>query len=322
MKLLEQIFSVTNKDKHKIITILGVKLKFTKENFNCRYRISQYLRKKRGGAFATRYYLSKYLYVPQLVEKELDNIPQNEIDKQTDNVWTMWLQEDVPECMEMCLTTIKNIYPNVKYITEKNMFDYIDIPDYIYKKYKAGIIKAPHFSDYIRACLLDKYGGTWIDASCILLNRVPEFITKQNFFVLQSDNKNNFSNFFIHSAINNYCIKTMRIFLEEYWKHEDITIDYFFFHQYLHLLRTSLPQYKKMYKDIIPYVNAIVRYMTDNIAYNADEDCWNYLSKNCFMYKFQRKSQAAIKNPNSWYWFLINKYRHGELLTPDSVNKY
>ena len=42
----------------------------------------------------------------------------------------MWLQEDVPECMEMCLTTIKNIYPNVKYITEKNMFDYIDIPDY------------------------------------------------------------------------------------------------------------------------------------------------------------------------------------------------
>ena len=203
MKLLEQIFSVTNKDKHKIITILGVKLKFTKENFNCRYRISQYLRKKKGGAFATRYYLSKYLYVPQLVEKELDNIPQNEIDKQTDNVWTMWLQEDVPECMEMCLTTIKNIYPNVKYITEKNMFDYIDIPDYIYKKYKAGIIKAPHFSDYIRVCLLDKYGGTWIDASCILLNRVPEFITKQNFFVLQSDNKNNFSNFFIHSAINN-----------------------------------------------------------------------------------------------------------------------
>ena len=30
MKLLEQIFSVTNKDKHKIITILGVKMKFTK----------------------------------------------------------------------------------------------------------------------------------------------------------------------------------------------------------------------------------------------------------------------------------------------------
>ena len=26
MKLLEQIFSVTNKDKHKIITILGVKI--------------------------------------------------------------------------------------------------------------------------------------------------------------------------------------------------------------------------------------------------------------------------------------------------------
>ena len=322
MKLLEQIFSVTNKDKHKIITIFGVKMKFTKENFNCRYRISQYLRKKRGGAFATRYYLSKYLYVPQLVEKELDNIPQNEIDKQTDNVWTMWLQEDVPELIQMCLSTIKKQYPNAIVITESNMFNYINVPDYIYKKYKNGTIKPCHFSDYLRICLLDKYGGTWIDSTCYMLTKVPQYMTKENFFIMQDIYRKTISNFFIHSAKNNYLTKSMRIFLEEYWKKEDITIDYFFFHAFFLLLVSNDNTAKAVWENIPNGLNHITWQIQMQQGKKVNMDMLKYLLKTSFMYKLNRKNKTCINNPDSWYWFLINKYRHGELLTPDSVNKY
>ena len=225
MKLLEQIFSVTNKDKHKIITILGVKMKFTKENFSYRYRKFQKIKKKNGAGTATRYYLSKYLYVPELTKQELQNIPQEEINKPTDNIWTMWLQEDVPELIQMCLSTIKKQYPNAIVITESNMFNYINVPDYIYKKYKNGTIKPCHFSDYLRICLLDKYGGTWIDSTCYMLTKVPQYMTKENFFIMQDIYRKTISHFFIHSAKNNYLTKSMRIFLEEYWKKEHNTID-------------------------------------------------------------------------------------------------
>lgn len=279
MKLLEQIFSVTNKDKHKIITILGVKMKFTKENFSYRYRKFQKIKKKNGAGTATRYYLSKYLYVPELVEKELDNIPQNEIDKQTDNVWTMWLQEDVPELIQMCLSTIKKQYPNAIVITESNMFNYINIPDYIYKKYKNGTIKPCHFSDYLRICLLDKYGGTWIDSTCYMLTKVPQYMTKENFFIMQDIYRKTISNFFIHSAKNNYLTKSMRIFLEEYWKKEDITIDYFFFHAFFLLLVSNDNTAKAVWENIPNGLNHITWQIQMQQGKNVNMDMWKYLLK-------------------------------------------
>ena len=73
------------------------------------------------------------------------------------------------------------------------MQNYVNIPDYIYKKFKEGKITPPHFSDYIRCCLLDKYGGLWLDASLYMLDKVPSFITKQNFFILSHQNKKDIS---------------------------------------------------------------------------------------------------------------------------------
>lgn len=322
MKLLEQIFSVTNKDKHKIITILGVKMKFTKENFSYRYRKFQKIKKKNGAGTATRYYLSKYLYVPELTKQELQNIPQEEINKPTDNIGTMWLQEDVPELIQMCLSTIKKQYPNAIVITESNMFNYINISDYIYKKYKNGTIKPCHFSDYLRICLLDKYGGTWIDSTCYMLTKVPQYMTKENFFIMQDIYRKTISNFFIHSAKNNYLTKSMRIFLEEYWKKEDITIDYFFFHAFFLLLVSNDNTAKAVWENIPNGLNHITWQIQMQQGKKVNMDMLKYLLKTSFMYKLNRKNKTCINNPDSWYCFLINKYRHGELLTPDSVNKY
>ena len=48
-------------------------------------------------------------------------------------------------------------------ITQDNLFNYVQFPDYILKKWEAGVITNTHFSDLLRLELLIKYGGTWSD---------------------------------------------------------------------------------------------------------------------------------------------------------------
>lgn len=301
------MFSIDEEDDHIVLIVLGIQIKFRKTYFMLKFLKFNIYKWLFGSQKGNKLYLSKYLYIRKIVKEKFELIPKDEIDKQSEYVWTMWLQENPPKIIELCLDSIKKIYPNVIIITEKNIFNYIEIPDIIYKKYKAGIIEPWHFSDYIRLCLLDKYGGTWIDGSCLMLKNVPDFITKQPFFVLQNPSSKDISNFFLHSAKNNYFTKTIKTFLEEYWKKENAAIDYFFFHIFVQIIRKKCKICKNIWDNIIPYPNSIVRYFTDNINLNYDEEAWNYLSKSCFMYKLQRKKIQAVNNPQSWYNFFINK---------------
>lgn len=316
----KKIFSKQQIGKHKVINIFGIKIKITKNDCNInawsfRYIYYKFLKSLSNGCYATGIYLSRYKYAADLAKKELESIPENEKNKLTGKFWTMWLQDDIPEPIQMCLDSIKRIYPDIIMITEKNLHEYVEVPAYMSEKYKKGIIQPMHYSDWIRMYLLDKYGGTWIDASLLMLDKVPEFILKQPFFILQTPARDSISNFFIHSGTNNLITKTIKIFLEEYWKHENITIDYVFYHYFFKYICEQNKNCRELYNNIIPYPNSSIRYLTDNIYLNADKDAWDYLSKNCFMYKFNRKSKAAVKNPNSWYNFLLNKYRKGELLS-------
>lgn len=319
MTLLEYLFSCKNRNNHKIIRILGLKLSFTKENFSYRLWKFNQIKKCKGAGIATRYYVEKYLYATQLAEKELNNLPQNEIDQLSGKFWTMWLQEDIPEIIQMTLATIKKFYPEIIIITDKNIHEYINVPDYILTKYKSGIIKPCHYSDYLRMCLLDKYGGTWLDSTCYMLDKIPQYITKEKFFIMQDINKSSISNFFIHSAKNNYITKTMKIYLEEYWKHENITIDYFFFHHFFMNLVKKDNKAKDIWTNLPICLNHNTWLIQKMANTNVDLDLLDYLLRTSFMYKINRKNKKALENPNSWYSFLLNKYRNGELLS--STNK-
>ncbi len=222
-------------------------------------------------------------------------------------IWTMWLQEEIPEIIQVCLNSIKKFYPNAIIITYKNLSQYVDIPDYIMDKHKKGIISHPHFSDYIRLCLLDKYGGIWFDASLLMLAELPEFIKKQKFFILQNVKQSGISNFFILSEKNNFLIKTMKIFLQQYWKHENISINYFFFHHYFKLICKKNHICKEIYDGIISDCAERIKIFAHNMQEPADIDKWNYYKKTSYMYKLSRKNMEAVENKNSWYWFFCDE---------------
>ena len=95
--------------------------------------------------------------------------------------WTCWWQgeEQAPDMVKACIRSQReNLPEGVKHIivTEKNYNDYITLPAYIIEKVKAGNITLTTLSDMIRASLLYRYGGFWMDATLMILKPLDEKI--------------------------------------------------------------------------------------------------------------------------------------------------
>lgn len=289
------------------INFFGLDINIGKDYFNLKYVYYELSKKLFGERRVIRSFLKKYR---KLITNKMKNDGHVYSNEHSDYVWSMWWQNDIPEIIQICLDSIKKFYPNLIIITKDNVSDYIDIPDYILQKLNSNIIALPQFSDYIRVYLLDKYGGMWIDSSCLMFNKIPKFITKQDFFVLQDASKFAISSFFICSTKNNYITRNLRLFFEEYFKRENFTIDYFMFHRYFMISAKHDSKFKSICENMIPDLNDNVKYLVFNLHLNADSDCWEYLKATKYFLKIDRKNEKAIENKNSWYWFILNEYKN------------
>lgn len=263
--------------------------------------------KKYLGISIWRYYFKSYLKEIKIItQREYDNVKKEEKSRQ---VWTMWLQEDIPEICQICLHKIKEYYPNTIVITEKNIREFVNIPEVIWQKYKQGKIIPAHFSDYVRTCLLDEYGGLWIDATCLLTQKVPEYIWESSFYILKNFEGNRFSNYFIYSDSNNYLIKMIKIFLEQYWKKEDKEPGYFFYHDFVRTATKNNTTAKEIWEKIPIGLNANTKIFAKILFEDYDENTFNWLNSTSFLHKLTYKKIAENDtNPNSYYRYIMKTY--------------
>lgn len=93
-------------------------------------------------------------------------------------VWFCWLQgiEQAPPVVKACYNSLERHLTDreIKVIDNKNWREYVELPEYIVKKWEKGRIPAALFSDLLRLELLIKYGGTWVD-STVLCTGVSSF---------------------------------------------------------------------------------------------------------------------------------------------------
>ena len=131
-----------------------------------------------------------------------------------DTVWVMWLQgiNNAPEIVQRCIDSQKKYMPDKKFIivTEDNVLDYVELPDYIVEKRNKGIITNAHFSDLVRNALLIKHGGYWIDSSVLFtddelikdIEKYPLFMYSFYYFGFNPEIME-LNSWFIHSTTNN-----------------------------------------------------------------------------------------------------------------------
>lgn len=159
-------------------------------------------------------------------------------------IWICWFQgyENAPPLVRACINSVRRAFRGweITVLSQKNISDYVRLPDYIVKKHERGIIPPAQYSDLLRAELLCRYGGLWCDTTllCTASDRPPACLTEGDFFVFKSldlsrddETPTVASSWLIYSARpgNRILLKT-RALLYAYWRRENVLKDYFLFH--------------------------------------------------------------------------------------------
>ena len=231
---LKEIFREFNIDRK----YFSYKLAFIKLINNITYRgsffrkINKWSLQKRHSEIL-KYILKKYTYIIEKYQQE-DETAEN---SRKQNIWICWLQgeELAPQLVKNCIDSIRRHCNNheVILITMENYKDYIKMPNYILDKYQKGIISNAHFSDIIRMTLLRDYGGLWIDATVFCTKDIPNDVFDKVFFSCKSPKvETNYisglqwTSFIIGGKKNSLFYRYILDFYLEYWKNEDMIIDY------------------------------------------------------------------------------------------------
>ena len=167
-----KLFGIKRTDSHKIIYLFGIKIKLRK------FFVKTLSKEK------FEVYLNKYHYI---LDKEFKICAED--NKYSNCIWQLWLQgfDNAPDIVKKCVKSVKYFCHDKKiiYLDEKNISNYITIPEHIMHKYKKGIISPAHFSDYIRVALLSKYGGLWLDSTILLTDKIPDEIFESKIFLFK-----------------------------------------------------------------------------------------------------------------------------------------
>lgn len=229
-------------------------------------------------------------------------------------VWVFWWQgynDLMPKLVKKCINSIKKNFKKheVIVIDKENYTNYIDIPDYIIDKLSKGIITITHFSDIMRASLLSKYGGVWLDATCYLTSSIEDDIKEFVFYSnkLPKDNKfidhvdkAKWSAFFLASSPNNPIIVNLKNILYEYWKSKDCLLNYFLVDYCIALSYTKFDNLKKVI-DIIPENNVNIHNLQPMLLKEFDENEFLNLTTRTKLFKLSYKIDLSARDKNSYF---------------------
>ncbi len=179
-----------------------------------------------------RDYLRKDLKDIILKYKSEPLIPGNRSVDDEKRIFSLWWQgsDNMPKVVTDCRKSLARNSGNCKLIAldRHNISQYIDIPDYIYKKLEKSEISITQISDLIRVMLLAEYGGVWIDA-CIYVLSPIDFNYSLESPRIRQNNSNCMGKWIIGVLSAPRGHKLMRFMSESlmrYWQRHKIAVDY------------------------------------------------------------------------------------------------
>lgn len=233
-------------------------------------------------------------------------------------VWTCWLQgmEDASYMVKKCVESQKKALQDYEHrvLTLENYHQWVEVPEYIEKKFRKGRIPRALFTDLLRLAVLKKYGGVWLDASVLftgfenekLLNRLHKIeqseFTIFRYFQRGKKEPVGLSNWFIAAHPNDFVVSTVLDMLLAYWKDYNCTVDYYIMHLFISMCLNAVPSIAES----MPRENSYHSIMLGSVlAKDYNEDWWNDVKAHVFLHKlnYRKADEAdeAAKNPHSFY---------------------
>ncbi len=249
-------------------------------------------------------YLKKYVKKAYKAKLPVFTNAAGEAQNET-TIWQYWEQgvENMPDIAKACVNSVEKHKNGCKHIIldKESVKEYVKIPDIIWKLNKKGVIKSAHLSDVVRTYLLCEYGGVWIDATVLLTDDLPEFITSAELFVFQNDLRIdldglNMASYFIAAKPHNEILERTRLILENYWAENRFLNNYFMF---LHAF-TMVTQFDSNSKEKygkIPFFSFIpVQMFQKELLKPYNKERMEQIKRISFIHKLSYKTHVLSKN--------------------------
>lgn len=231
----------------------------------------------------------------------------------SNKVWVCWFQgmENAPELVQKCFWSIKKNMPEkeIVVLTNNNLCDYVEFPDFILEKWKKGVITHTHMTDLLRLELLIKHGGMWIDATVFCSTKeIPDFYYESDLFFYQclkpgrDGHASYISSWLLSAKTNNKILMATRYLCYEYWKKSNSMIDYFLLHDFLSMV---LDYYPEDWKNIVPKDNATPHILLLRLFDQYDEAMYERIVKQSPFHKLSYKFTEDQKNIAGTYYMKL-----------------
>ncbi len=237
-------------------------------------------------------------------------------------IWQYWESKDgsIPPLVQACLNSVEKYKGKCKriFLTPENVKEYVNIPQMFWDLKEKGKIKTAFFSDILRTCLLIQNGGIWIDATVLLTEELPDYITNADLFVFQNDLKIdldglNMASYFISAKKDNKILKETLSTLIQYWKENNFLVNYFTFLHAFTMVTQATNENKELFNKI-PFFNFLpVQQFQFELLNKYTEERWNEVKKISGIHKLTHKQSVITKKKEiditgTFYEHVINEF--------------
>lgn len=224
-------------------------------------------------------------------------------------VWVCWWQgeEQAPALVQKCIARIRSFFPqdkaDVRIITFDNYRQYVEFSETVTERFQAGALSLTHLSDVLRAQLLCRYGGLWMDATYYIwddrfidtLLQFPFYTQKQGgppneLDIISGRWANNFMKGPAGFPLFGFMVEAFEL----YWSRYDVLKNYFLFDYIIAVAYDNLREVRFIL-DACPVNNTVSQVLADWGNRPYDEQKMQLLIRDTWLFKLTyKKTYAAI----------------------------
>ena len=223
-------------------------------------------------------------------------------------VWICWWQgiSEAPELVQRCIARMEKMFgdkADIRIITFDNYRQYIAFSETVAEKFNKGCISMTHLSDILRAQLLCRYGGLWIDATYYIwddrfidaLCQFPFFTQKQGGELNELDIvSGRWANNFMKGPAGFPLFGFMVEAFELFWSKYDEVLNYFLFDYIIAVCYEQLPEIR-MIMGACPVNNRFSQVLADWGNEACDPHKLELLTADTWLFKLTYKKQFSMQ---------------------------
>jgi hypothetical protein len=229
-------------------------------------------------------------------------------------VWLFWWdgQSNLPPIIEVCVESSKRNCRTFQheFVTKDNFKEFVSIPVLLLNKFEAGIITVQQFSDILRAALLKKHGGIWLDASLFVSAPLNIELTR-SFYSIKHNKRTDFVSDGRWTA---YCLggdaeHPLYQFLSDafvtYYNQFDVLVDYFLIDYFISIAFENIPSVKE---DILnlPTQNSQIKSLQAKLSHEYSASEFASLCSDTKLHKLNWRTNTEGFDSNSFFAQLKN----------------